>query len=358
MSASEPKKKKSRVREVRPLTTDERASFLILSLYMAMFCLCAFVYWDNLTLKILGVTSACAGVFLFYAAFFNTEGKEKDKSQHPLRSYLISFFLVLVLMFMFRFVGGLVDNSKLSWILLYGGALVTLIIFRKAMIQFASMVVLSAFIFVTVHNWDMAMSGEMKFRDAIHQCGKALFRIGPVQDVANMLIAGNYMNYLNKVDYRDEQINILATREVVGTGDDELLKTKALLDFVSNEIHYVSDPNDGMEFTKDPITTIISGGGDCEDQTLLLCSLLESVGIKTFIAFTDDHVFALTQFSTSYPQLVVAPYVYIDGLPCYALDPADPGAEIGYSSASKLRITKVFDVREKSLVQFDLMPKG
>lgn len=358
MSKKEPTKKRKRVSEIRPLTTDERASFLILSLYMLIFCLSAFVYWDLLYLKILAVTSGIAGLFLFYAAFFNTEGRGELESKHPLRSYLLSFFLMLVLLFMFRFVGGLIENGKQSMMLLYGGMLISLIIFRKAMIQVVSMVAACSFLFVTIHNWDAAVSREMKFKDALHQCGQALFRIGPIQDVTNMLIAGNYMNYLNKVDYRNEQINILATREVRGSGDDELKKTRALLDFVSNEIHYVSDPEDGIEYTKDPFATIISGGGDCEDQTLVLCSLLESVGVKTYIAFTPDHVFALVRFSETYSQLTVEPYVYIDGQPCYALDPADPGAEIGYSSASKLRIERIFDVRRKSLMHFDLLPRS
>ncbi len=341
------------------MTTDERASFLILSLYLLMFCLTAFVYFDSLMLRIFGVTVASAGVFLFYAAFFNTEGGgDRSESKHPLRSYLLSFFLVLLTLFLLRFVGGLIDNPKIAMVTLYTGLSLFLIIFRKAMIQVVSMLAISVFIFVTVHNWDKALSGDMTFRHAIGQCGQALFRIGPIQDMANMLIAGNYVHYLNKVDYRNEQIHILATRKVLNTEDDELRKTVALLNFVSNEIHYVSDPADDVEFAKDPISTLIAGGGDCEDQTLVLCSLMESVGLKTYIAFTDDHVFALVRFSKHYPELTVDPFVYIDGAPCYALDAADPGARIGYSSANRLRIQRVFDVRHKSLAKFELYPQG
>ena len=64
-------KRNRRGREVRPLTSDERASFIILSLYMAMFCIAAFAYWDSLVLKILGVTAGSGGLFLFVAAFVN-----------------------------------------------------------------------------------------------------------------------------------------------------------------------------------------------------------------------------------------------------------------------------------------------
>ncbi|VGO20150.1 DUF998 domain-containing protein [Pontiella sulfatireligans] len=351
-----PSKPKWKGSEVRPLTTDERASFIILSLYMAVFCICMFVYWDSLVLKIAGVTVGSAGVFLFVAAFFNTEAPEKSHSIHPVRSYLFSFFFVLASLFTLRFLGGLITNFIASVVVLYAGLLASLILFRKAMVQVVTAMLAIVFLFVTVHNWHDVLGGRFGFKDAVRQCGQAVFRIGPIQDVANMLIAGTYVTYLGRVDYRDEQINILAIRQVLNCRDDELLKTKALLDFVSNEIHYVSDPDDGFEHAKDPINTLIAGGGDCEDQTLVLCSLLESVGVKTYIAFTDEHVFALVRFSGDYPKLPATPHVFIDGRPCYALDPADPGAVIGFSSAAPEQIKRVFDVRRKSIERFSLQP--
>jgi hypothetical protein len=345
-----------RGREVRPLTSDERASFIILSLYMATFCIAAFAYWDSLVLKILGVTAGSGGLFLFVAAFFNTEAPEKSKSIHPLRSYLISIFLVLATVFSLRFIGGLITNVMLSVAVLYAGLLVALVVFRKAMIQVISAVLALTFLFVTVQNREAVLSGQLSFMDTVRICGKAIFQIGPIQDVANMLISGHYVTYLSRIDYRSEHINTLAVQKVARSGDDELRKTVALLDFVSNDIYYVSDPNDGFEHAKDPITTLIAGAGDCEDQTLLLCSLLESVGVKTLIAFTDDHVFTLICFSKEYPTLDAEPYVYVEGKPCYVLDPSDPGAKIGQSTAPPEKLSRVFDVRGKMPVAFTLEP--
>ena len=346
---AKPKRKRG---EVRPLTTDERASFAILSLYMQIFCLCMFVFWDSLLLKVLGATVAVGGVFLFVAAFFNTEASGKDKSMHPLRSYLLSLFIMLVMLFSVRFAGGIILHSGLSLIVFYGGVLVALLVFRKAFVQVVTAMAAIVFLFVTLNNWSDVLAGHMKFKDAIRQSGHVVFRIEPIRDVANLLVAGNYMGYLSRIDYRDEQINILAIRTVADAHDDELLKTKAILGFVSNEIHYVSDPGDGAEHAKDPITTLVAGGGDCEDQTLLLCSMLESVGVKTYIVFTDDHVFALVRFSHEYPDLAAAPHVYVDGVPCYALDAADPGATIGRSVAAPIQVKRVFDVRKKTPVYF------
>jgi len=343
--------------EVRPLTTDERASFVILSLYMAIFCICTFVYWDSLVLKIFGLTAGAGGLFLFVAAFFNTEAPKKSNSIHPLRSYLLSLFITLLVLFSIRFVAGIIDNMVWSLVIAGGGLLVALVVFRKALVQVATTLLAVMFLFVTISNRHDVLVGHMKFKDAVRQCGHLVFQIGPIQDVVNLLLSGNYMGYLSRVDYRDEQINILAIRTVADAHDDEVLKTQAILAFVSNEIHYVSDPGDGVEYAKDPISTLIAGGGDCEDQTLLLCSMLESVGVKTYIAFTDDHVFALVQFNQSNPDPAVVPHLFIDGIPCYALDAADPGATIGRCASAPYEVKRVFDVRRKAPVGFVVAPE-
>lgn len=341
---------------MRPLTTDERASFLIVSLYMMLFCICTFMYWESLVLRILGVTAAVGGVFLFVAAFFNTEAPEKSNSIHPMRSYLGSVLITLLVLVAIRFVTGIIANTLWSLIVAGAGLLVALVVFRKALVQVATTLLAAVLLFVTISNRHDILVGHMRFKDAIRQCGQIVFQIGPVQDVANLLVAGNYMGYLSRIDYHDKQLNVLATRLVVDTGDDEVEKTRILLNFVSNEIHYISDPGDGVEFAKDPVSTLIAGGGDCEDQTLLLCSLLETVGVKTYIAFTSDHVFALVQFSGKDRVAGVSPYLHVDGMPCHALDPSEPGASIGDCSVAPHTVKRVFDVRRKAPVEFSAAP--
>jgi len=353
--SAEAEKPRRKGGEVRPLTTDERASFVILSLYMMIFCICTFMFWDSLVLRILGATVAAGGVFLFVAAFFNTEAPEKSHSIHPLRSYLFSVFITLMMLFTIRFVAGIIGNAVWSLVVAGAGLLVALVVFRKALVQVATTLLAVVFLFVTISNHNDILVGHMKFKDAIRQCGHIVFQIGPIQDVANLLLAGNYMGYLSRIDYRDEQINILATRIVVDTHDNEVMKTRAILDFVSNEIHYISDPGDGVEFAKDPVSTLIAGGGDCEDQTLLLCSMLETVGLKTYIAFTDDHVFALVRFNQSHPVPGVAPHLFVEGVACYALDAADPGASIGDCVSEPYAVERVFDVRRRAPVAFSIV---
>lgn len=342
--------------EERALTTDERASFVIVSLYMVLFCVAAFMYWNSVLLKIIGITVAVGGVFLFVAAFFDTEATKESNSRHPLRSYLLSLFITLLVLFAIRFVTGVINSTIGSMVTAGLGLLIALVVFRKALVQVGTTLLAVVFLFVTISNRHDVLVGHMTFKDAARQCGQIVFQIGPIQDIVNLLLSGNYMGYLSRIDYHNEQINILATRLVADSNDDEVIKTQAILDFVSNDIRYISDPGDGVEFAKDPVSTLVAGGGDCEDQTLLLCSMLETVGVKTYIAFTDDHVFALAQFAKADQLPGVPPYLYIDGQPCHALDPSDPGAVIGSCSVVSAAVKRVFDVRRKAPINFSMVP--
>lgn len=70
--------------------------------------------------------------------------------------------------------------------------------------------------------------------------------------------------------------------------------------FVNNNIRYVRDVN-GVETLQTPEKTMEFGQGDCDDQSILIASLLESIGHPTrFIAIGFgtagyQHVFAETK---------------------------------------------------------------
>lgn len=48
--------------------------------------------------------------------------------------------------------------------------------------------------------------------------------------------------------------------------------------WVQGNVRYVEDP-DGVETLQDPLLTVQIGAGDCDDQSILVASLLQSVGI-------------------------------------------------------------------------------
>ena len=65
----------------------------------------------------------------------------------------------------------------------------------------------------------------------------------------------------------------------------------ALFDMVKEKIEYVSDPR-GNDVWEPANVTLRIGAGDCEDQAILLSSMIEAVGGTTRIYLTDSHAFA------------------------------------------------------------------
>ncbi|MDF7799213.1 transglutaminase-like domain-containing protein [Pontiellaceae bacterium B1224] len=344
--------------EMRSLNGDERISFTVLSLYLLIFGACTYLFWPTLPFKIAGGTAGLLGIMLFINALLNRGTLPRKHSKYTIKWYLLSLVSGLLVLLALRYAAQNIEDQTLAAVIICGSLALLLIAFRKSIIQLLMAFIAVAFIWVTVANGRAIVTGEMSFLDTLGTCGRTIFKIQPIEDVANTLIAGNYAGYLKKVDYRDEQLNMLAVRKVLYSGDDDLRKTTTLLDFVSNDIMYISDPGDGLEYAKDPLSTLISGGGDCEDQSVLLCSLLESVGVKTYLAFTEDHVFVLVRFQKSYPELADVPHVLIDGKPAYILDAADPNARIGYGAARLDRIEHVFDVRSKATTKYVIPPAG
>jgi len=65
---------------------------------------------------------------------------------------------------------------------------------------------------------------------------------------------------------------------------------KALFYFVRDEFDYVSDPV-RFEYVKSPAESLVSQGGDCDDASVLLASMLQAIGIKTRFVFIPGHVY-------------------------------------------------------------------
>ena len=76
--------------------------------------------------------------------------------------------------------------------------------------------------------------------------------------------------------------------------------------YIVEEHNYYSDPR-SSEFIQSPYETMNVKGGDCEDLTILLNSLLENLGIKTYFVLTKDHAYSLAcNFDTENLQSEIA----------------------------------------------------
>jgi len=66
----------------------------------------------------------------------------------------------------------------------------------------------------------------------------------------------------------------------------------AIYRHIVENYNYLSDPTD-VELIQSPQETMQIKGGDCEDLAILLNSLLENIGIKTYLVLTDTHAYSL-----------------------------------------------------------------
>jgi len=77
------------------------------------------------------------------------------------------------------------------------------------------------------------------------------------------------------------QIRQAATNTIFLTPEkDEYSEAEAIFNFVRDNIRYVKDVND-IETLSTPMMTLEGRLGDCDDQTVLLAAMLESVGYPT-----------------------------------------------------------------------------
>lgn len=59
---------------------------------------------------------------------------------------------------------------------------------------------------------------------------------------------------------------------------------ECIYNYVRDNIHYISDPAGRIEKVKDARTTLQDGYGDCDDQTVALCTMLAMIGYEPKIA--------------------------------------------------------------------------
>jgi hypothetical protein len=100
-------------------------------------------------------------------------------------------------------------------------------------------------------------------------------------------IVKKYYNRSPMIRYRAVQV----ARQYPGQQNWE--QAKALCEWVRDSISYVSDPQDS-EYIQLPEETLNSGGGDCDDQAVLLASLLMCVGFRCALVFVPKHVYVAT----------------------------------------------------------------
>ena len=99
--------------------------------------------------------------------------------------------------------------------------------------------------------------------------------------------------YISKIELDDLQLQTYALSLLNASllSDREYVITRIYRHIIET-YEYIPDPED-EELIRSPQETIHLQGGDCEDLSILLCSLLENLGIKTYLVLTDTHAYCL-----------------------------------------------------------------
>lgn len=82
-------------------------------------------------------------------------------------------------------------------------------------------------------------------------------------------------------------------------------EVQAIHDFVKNNIRYVRDVAN-VETLQTPVKTLQLMAGDCDDQTILFCSLLAAIGHPTRMVAMSEYQNG--QFSHVFPQAKIGSY--------------------------------------------------
>jgi len=116
-------------------------------------------------------------------------------------------------------------------------------------------------------------------------------RIWRIGDAKRLIEKAKYNPFVKSI-----AVQIIKRRKV--PHKDYLGQTRAIFDFVRSRVKYIKDPV-GYDQLSPPIRTIYQGYGDCEDNAVLLASLLESIGIPTKLKLVAtrgpkyDHIYVL-----------------------------------------------------------------
>jgi len=98
-------------------------------------------------------------------------------------------------------------------------------------------------------------------------------------------------DFLKFVIPNDPVIKQTADRIVTRACDSgKICHAKAIYYFVRDNFDYVSDPTT-FEYIKTARESLVNGGGDCDDASVLAANLLGAVGVRTRFVFIPGHVY-------------------------------------------------------------------
>ncbi len=129
----------------------------------------------------------------------------------------------------------------------------------------------------------------------VHSKDKPLY-LRPLDYAREVKIIYNYKHYYDKfnskVDFEDPNVQTLVPKIIEPyPGEYNIYQVLAVFDFMLNNLTYISDP-DGRDNWASCDETLDKGGGDCEDFSILISSMIGAIGGTTRAYLTKTHAFS------------------------------------------------------------------
>ena len=106
----------------------------------------------------------------------------------------------------------------------------------------------------------------------------------------------DYQELVNPLDSVIRQTSSKVASE--SCNENKICQAKAVYYFVRDNIDYVSDPI-AKEYLEEPREVLVTQAADCESGTMLLASMLESIGVNAEIVFIPGHAFLRIQLKNA-----------------------------------------------------------
>jgi transglutaminase-like putative cysteine protease len=104
----------------------------------------------------------------------------------------------------------------------------------------------------------------------------------------NENVSQDYQDLVNPLDPVIRQVaSTIASQSCT---ENKICQAKAMYYFVRDNIDYVSDPI-AAEYLEEPREVLKTAAADCESGTMLLASMLESIGVDAEMVFITGHAF-------------------------------------------------------------------
>ncbi len=119
-----------------------------------------------------------------------------------------------------------------------------------------------------------------------------IFPQGIEGDIGNKSIITQKSDYYRLIHADDPVVKLTADRIAAYscTSTSRVCYAKAVFYFVRDNFKYVNDPS-AVEYVKTAKQSLTSKGGDCDDASVLMASLLQAIGIRTRFVFEPGHVY-------------------------------------------------------------------